>query len=928
VIASAVLLSGAAALIFQVLWLYEAGLVFGNTVWAASIVLAAFMGGLAIGNAIVSRIADRLTRGLRVYAGLELIVAGSGVALTYVLPRLVLFVAPLTAAAGDRTWLVNGVRLAVAFLILLLPSIAMGATLPIVVGTIGRSHAQFGRVLGWLYGWNTLGAVAGVLSAELVLVNRVGVHGSAWVAAVCDIAAAGLALRCGAIPSAFARATARPAALQIHGLHRLLACAFLSGGALLALEVLWFRFLTLYVLSTTLAVGLMLAVVLMAIALGGFAASALVKNISVTRWLPFAAIAMSISVVLTYVAFQWLTSGTQIGAAARLLWMTVALAGPTSFLSGIFFTVTGTAIEQRLQNSTRGAALLTLANTCGAMCGPLVAAFVLLPNVGVETSLLIVAMLYAGVALVIPRTPERRTVLTAVLMLAVVCVAVRSIGLSDRYFVRSAAAYSSDGSEIVATREGRSESIFLMEQRWLGKPVYDRLVTNGFSMSGTAVPAMRYMRYFAYWPMLVHAAPLRRALVICYGVGVTAGAVTDISSLEAIDVVEISQDVVDMSDVIYANGRHPLHDPRVRLHIEDGRSYLQTTQNRFDLITGEPPPPRTPGAVNIYTREYFQLVFDHLEEGGMTTYWVPVARPDPGTDVDTIIRAFCDVFEDCSLWNGTPYDLMLVGSHHARGPFDAAAFSKPWTTPGLEARLREVGFEAPEEIGATFVGDAAYLHTLTADTPPLLDDFPQRLLPSPSRPSLSDPRYATDSTVADRFRRVIDPERARELFTSSPLIRRLWPDELIQRSLPAFGYQRIINRVILEGGQPLRQIDDLDFLLTQTTLRTLPLWVLGSDDVKARIADTSKEQTGSVKYARALRALTGRDYASAAALFADAARLGLEGATVRPLRVYALCRAGQVETARALAGTLAAGTPDEQHFWAWMTAAFGVRAGQ
>jgi len=90
--------------------------------------------------------------------------------------------------------------------------------------------------------------------------------------------------------------------------------------------------------------------------------------------------------------------------------------------------------------------------------------------------------------------------------------------------------------------------------------------------------------------------------------------------------------------------------------------------------------------VNIYTREYFQLLYDRLAEGGIATYWVPVARPDPGTDVDTIIRAFCDVFDDCSLWNGTPFDLMLAGSRdraHGVGRISADSFSKPWVTPGL-----------------------------------------------------------------------------------------------------------------------------------------------------------------------------------------------------------------------------------------------------
>ena len=103
----------------------------------------------------------------------------------------------------------------------------------------------------------------------------------------------------------------------------------------------------------------------------------------------------------------------------------------------------------------------------------------------------------------------------------------------------------------------------------------------------------------------------------------------------------------------------------------------------FDVITGEPPPPRTPGAVNIYTREYFQLIYSRLNEGGLATYWVPVARPDPGTDVSTIIRAFCDVFADCSLWNGTPSDLMLVGSRRANGRVSEHDFVSAWQRPAL-----------------------------------------------------------------------------------------------------------------------------------------------------------------------------------------------------------------------------------------------------
>jgi len=416
----------------------------------------------------------------------------------------------------------------------------------------------------------------------------------------------------------------------------------------------------------------------------------------------------------------------------------------------------------------------------------------------------------------------------------------------------------------------------------------------------------------------LHDGPLKRALVVCYGVGVTVGAVTHIPSVQTIDVAEISKDVIAMSDAIYPPEARPLSDPRVRVHVEDGRFFLQTTTTQYDLITGEPPPPRTPGTVNIYTRDYFQLVHDRLAQGGIATYWVPVARPNPGTDVNTIIRAFCDVFSDCSLWNATPFDLMLVGSRGLTGPRTMEQFTSPWQTPGLEAHLREVGFERAEQIGATFVGDAAYLNDLTRTTPPLVDDFPQRLAPIAGRPSLSDPGYGVDSSVTRMYQTTLDVTRARESFKTSPFVQSLWPPGLIERTLPFFDQQAAVNRVYWEGGQPLRQIDALDALLTTTTLRTLPLWVLGSDEVKQRIGESGVDASGATEYTRALRALSGRDYAGAAVWFQAAASRGMAGPTLRPLLAYALAKSGRIDLAKALAAGARPADDDERFFWGWL----------
>jgi predicted membrane-bound spermidine synthase len=946
-------LSGAAGLIFQVVWFHRAGLVFGNSVWAVTIVLSSFMGGLALGNALAGQYASRVRRPLAVYAWLEWIVAISGLLVTSLLPELTGILAPLTRLVSGSLWAVNLIRLATAFGVLAIPATAMGATFPVVVGAASARGRRFGVALGQLYGWNTLGAVVGVAAAELVLVDRLGVGGAAGIAATLNGVAGGIALaitrslepspspqesgkRAMASPVSAGRPsprTAGPETADAFPLRTLLACAFLSGLTLLALEVVWFRFLTMYVLSTTLAASVMLAVVLAGIAIGGLIGS-LWADRATGRAAAIVAFFAACSLIASYGSFQTLTTGTQVGDWKKILWFASVVSAPTALLSGLFFTLIGSGIRHAVDHDTQAAAWLTVANTTGALIGAPLAAFILLPIAGMEQALFILAVLYVAIGFFIVvslgfgKTVRRWPVVVgaAAALLAVLLFPFGT--MRDRYFLRAAAAYADDGSQIVATREGRSETIFLMQQQWLGHAVYNRLVTNGFSMTGTAVPGMRYMRYFAYWPMLLHNGPIQHALLVCYGVGVTAGAALDIPSLQSLDIAEISRDVTAMSDVIYAGGQNPLHDPRVRLHLEDGRYFLATTDTKFDLITGEPPPPRTPGAVNIYTREYFQLMSDRLADGGVATYWLPIARPDPGTDVDTILRAFCDVFSDCSLWNGTPFDLMMVGTKHATGTVADEAMRAPWLTPVLQAHLSEVGFERPEQIGATFIGDSTFARQLVSSVPPLTDDFPHRLVPELTRPSLSAPAHAIDRTATERFQHVIDPARAKDAFLASDFIRRLWPPDLAKTSVPYFTWQRAINRVLLEGGRPLMQIEDLHAVLTQTTLRTLPLWILGSDEVKEEIADQSKPPTAETEYARGLRALAGRDYNGAAAAFLQTEQGGLRAPTIRALLVYSLCLANRVDEARQFVRGLDVHDLQEQHFWEWMGKQFAVRPGK
>ena len=910
--------SGIAGLAFEIVWFYRCSLIFGTGVWATSLVLSSFMGGLALGNALVARAAKRIRAPLRAYAAAELIVAITGLLLSYTLS-------------------VRALNVLTTFALLLIPATAMGASFPLLVGEMCRWRLGVGSALGRLYGWNTLGAMCGALGAEIVLVRHFGVTGTAWIASGIDAGIAAIALRLARHDSPPSRLPSSdpPPQRGANSERLILFSGFFSGAVLLGLEVVWFRFLSMYVLTTTLAMSMMLAVVLAAIGLGGLlAAKWLAIRIEAVRYLPAISLSAGCTAIASYGSFQWLTHGTQVGDWRQILWFGFVLTFPTSLLSGMIFTLLGDALARDIRPGARAAASLTLANASGSACGPLLAAFVLLPVIGMERSVFALAFGYAAIALLATlalashRVRLLRPLTAATVGVLLAILTAFPFGLIDRtYFARAAAPYATDGSEIIATRDGPAETILLMRQTWLDKPVYHRLVTNGFSMSGTAIPAMRYMRAFVYLPALLHKTPVRRVLVVCYGVGVTAGAATDIESAESIDVAEISPDVVAMSDLIYAPEQHPLRDPRVHLHIEDGRHFLAATNVRFDLITGEPPPPRTPGAVTIYTREYFRLVYDRLAEGGVSTYWLPVGRPDPGTDVNTIIRAFCDVFEDCSLWNATPFDFMLLGSRASTSaslPPDAS-LAGAWRGSRLAGNLRQVGFESPGQIGATFLGDSMYLRELTADTPPLTDDYPQRLRPDPARPSLSDPRFRDSAEVAALYQRVIEPGRARRAFATSAFVRRLFPAELITATLPYFEVQRMINRVLWEGGQPLRLIDDLDTALTQTSLQTLPLWMLGSDDVKEQIAESSPDGGPAIEYALGLRALAAREYLDAASKIAAADRDGLRGVTIRPLLAYALYRGGRTADAERLARDAEPRTEQEIYYWNWLRARIRAR---
>jgi spermidine synthase len=261
-------LSGAAALTFETIWFRLAGLVFGNSVWSVSLILGGFMGGLALGNGLVSRFGDRVKRPVAFYAWVELAIAITGMSLVIILPIFEKWLTPIFRPFLDTPWALNILRLNLSFLLIVIPTTAMGATLPLLVKTLYRNIGNFGLVLGRLYGVNTLGAVLGALSGELFLIKYMGIRGTGLMAALLNFIAAFCSLRIAKHFDMHAIAERKTENILAEKVpvsfkaKRFLLAAFLSGGIILALEVVWFRFLLLFRSGTSFLFALMLSIIL------------------------------------------------------------------------------------------------------------------------------------------------------------------------------------------------------------------------------------------------------------------------------------------------------------------------------------------------------------------------------------------------------------------------------------------------------------------------------------------------------------------------------------------------------------------------------------------------------------------------------------------------------------------------------------------
>jgi spermidine synthase len=719
--------SGAASLIYQVLWIKQLALVVGAEVQAVTTGVSAFFAGLALGGWLFGRLADRQKHPLRVYAWLESFALVLAVGTTLALAHSARSFATMQDHIGVLAW-------ALPFALVGVPAVLMGGTLPVLMRAVAPLSGDVGRAGGRLYAVNTAGAIAGTLAAPFILIPALGVQGSAIAAAALNAAAAIFSFVLSRYVPASTPVDMAPASEERNRARLALVLYAIAGGIALGYEVVWSQAIVQFISTRSFAFAIVLATYLCGLVAGSALVSRQADRVR-DPWSMFALliVAAGLAAMLgVAVLGDWLLQGQawvskmMFGATGSMLaamCARFALAGfcivfvPTLLLGAAFPFALRLSVDSRKVG--RGVGMIVAVNTAGGIAGTLLAGFVLVPLLGLVHALaaLATAASLVGVIAVTCGPGARTNTRWSVLALAIAALVAALFTPADRLASLLARAR---GGELAFYTESKGGTVAVVAQQ-SGDNRFKRLYIQGVSNSGDAMTSLRYMRLQAMLPLLIHRGEPRSALVIGLGTGITGGALLPYPGLEQRVVAELLPAVVAAAPQFKGNYGMST-DPRIDIRLHDGRRELLRNPQRYDVITLEPPPPSAAGVVNLYSSDFYRLAASRLQEGGLVAQWLPLPTQNE-EDTRALIRSFVDVFPYATLWTTELHEMMLVGSMQPI-ELDVPRITSRFEQPTVAASLREVGIKSPAALLATWITDRAGLEYYAADAPPVTDDRP------------------------------------------------------------------------------------------------------------------------------------------------------------------------------------------------------------
>ena len=737
-------LSGISALLYQIVWTKELALLFGVTAYAVSTTISIFMLGLALGSWFFGKKADRIPRPGLWYAMLEIgIAASAGISLL----SLEALDSLITRVGFESSTSLPFVlfRIGAALLVLILPTFLMGGTLPLLARYCISSDTAIAQKLGRLYSANVLGATTGCILAGFFAIPALGMRGTLLLGVTISLGVSMLAfwrmrgptqLSDGEVTAPTLVPAADPALSDAtHTVERLMLAAFFMSGCLgLAAEVVWTRMLLLYLDATAQAFASVLAIYLLGLCAGSLLSGKLAQRVNSMFFYGLTQVLTGVTITASFFAWsEWgqscvpmvrglirnAPSGLQSNTAFKLLLaaaITILLLFVPALLMGIAFPFAARFFSRQFRALGSGLGSAYMVNTLGAMMGPVVCGFLLLPRFGIQTTLLTLAIGYAacGTLLLVAGNPvsKRWSVYSGAALLALVSIL---FFVPDRVI---SSTYQRFGT-VLYHEEDLSGSVAI-----IGSPDQSRQIMVGSTnMIGDNFRCRRYTRLIGHIPMLLHPAP-RQALVICLGSGMTLSAIASHPDVESVECADLSTGIIHAAREYFNDvNNHVLEDPRVKIIVNDGRTHLMATRNKYDVIALEPPPPNNAGIANLYSKEFYELCRNRLNEGGMIAQWIPYHGVTL-QQARSIVATMQAVFPTTTLWELFDGEEYCVIGHMSDKPISYIQIRDRLAVKNVTDHLMGVGVRSAEDVAACFSFGPQEARGFGAGAPLITDNKP------------------------------------------------------------------------------------------------------------------------------------------------------------------------------------------------------------
>lgn len=748
------LLSGAAALMYEVVWVRSMSLVFGGSHLAVTTTLSVFMAGLALGSFLIGRNISRFKNLLKLYALLELGIACFALIFAQLMRLYPSIYIPLAQIAPESPLFLSLIRIIFAFAALIVPTTLMGGTLPVLSSFVSSQGRDFGRHLSFLYGLNTFGAVLGTMAAGFFFLPRFSVSATLAIAVLINVAV-GLCsfFLQGKIPAiASDGGTKHPAAGAAESSSKLDAAGNrspfalvlwgigVSGFCALGYEVLWTRILSIVIGQSVYGFTIMLVAFLSGIGTGSAAYGMFLRlspgfrnrspKTPAASVISFGLVQVLIGITAIFVTLYvrdlpnnslflqdyFLSRGMGLFAARQ--WASFALAFAymfvPAFFMGVAFPMAGKVRAEYRTVTGRAVGEVMAYNTVGAILGAAVSGYFLVYLVGIERGAQILTLVNIGFGLlVIVSTMNKMLLNWGVSLLAVASILTLGVNpdiwrMWDRKYF---AIFRNNQPEAFRTPELIRENLLNTDVLYYAEGVEaivsaikirggdQSFIVNGRTEASSELGDQQCQYTLGHLPMLLHKKP-KKVFVLGTGSGMTLGATSVHPEVEQITLAEIEPKVLGIARTFSDFNHNVLSNPKLRIVFNDGRNFLMTTKEKFDVITADPVHPWFRGAGYLYTTEYFRLAAERLRPGGIICQWLPIYELTDD-DLKSIVRTFRQNFKYTLMWL-TYQDAEIVGSN---SPIliDEAELARRMAEPEIARDLKRVMMGTAEDFLSYFV---------------------------------------------------------------------------------------------------------------------------------------------------------------------------------------------------------------------------------